>query len=108
MMIVFVSEFWIRLRKQEFVILRKNGMSKVNILSMMCKEVLVYSFIGSALGMIINLIAIYILNGYIDFNTKYIKGYFDIFVLYILLSVLIISSYLSARFIVGRVSEERG
>ncbi len=86
-MLCFIVEFWMNMRKKEFTIMRKNGFLLFDIVGRIYKELFILAFIGALIGKCLRVCMEIRYAGYVDINGAVIYQNFVYIILFMVITV---------------------
>lgn len=101
-MLCFMVCFWLSQRKKEFIILRKHGFSRFDLIGSIYRELTTIAIIGAILGEIINLIFIFISEKHFEPLWDVVYFHFLIIIAFSLITVFLSSIISVSGIIFGK------
>lgn len=92
-MLCFIIEFWMNMRKKEFAIMRKNGFLLFDIAGRIYKELFILAFIGALIGKGLRLCMEIIYDGYVDISGAVVYQNFVFIILFMVITVMLSAAF---------------
>lgn len=92
-MLCFIVEFWMNMRKKEFVIMRKNGFLLFDIAGRIYKELFILAFIGALIGKCLRICMEILYDGYVDTSGAIIYQNFVFIILFMVITVMLSAAF---------------
>ncbi|MCM1288732.1 MAG: hypothetical protein NC240_10515 [Clostridium sp.] len=100
-MLCFVFEFWMSMRKKEFMIMRKNGFFINNILWTIYRDTYAPALLGAGLGKIVNIAIECVFNGYFDINQSIVIYDLMIVIMFLVVTVTLVTLFSVVKMLIG-------
>lgn len=92
-MLCFIVEFCVNMRKKEFAIMRKNGFLLLDIAGRIYKELFILAFIGALIGKCLRMCMEIIYDGYVDTSGAVIYQNFVFIILFMVITVMLSAAF---------------
>lgn len=92
-MLCFIVEFWMNMRKKEFTIMRKNGFLLFDIVGRIYKELFILALIGALIGKCLRLCMEITYAGYVDTSGDIIYQNFVFIILFMVITVMLSAAF---------------